>query len=246
MFRYLVNKFIKLDYVKDLYKEKYDELKQTHNFWAKVLEYLKITYSVNSLENIPDKGPVIIVSNHPFGLLDGLIISSIVSNIRNDYRILINQEITQIDLIKKYLLPIKFSEITEDIKNNIKSKKNAIKFVNDGGLLILFPSGEVATSKFIFDEPKERDWKPLVGSIIKKTECKIIPVYFKGKNSFLFQAVGFVSNPLRRVLFIRELLNKSKNNFSIKIGKSINSKKFIDWNNSRVADYLKKKVLELN
>ena len=139
MFRYLVNKFIKLDYVKDLYKEKYDELKQTHNFWAKVLEYLKITYSVNSLENIPDKGPVIIVSNHPFGLLDGLIISSIVSNIRNDYRILINQEITQIDLIKKYLLPIKFSEITEDIKNNIKSKKNAIKFVNDGGLLILFP-----------------------------------------------------------------------------------------------------------
>ena len=70
MFRYLVNKFIKLDYVKDLYKEKYDELKQTHNFWAKVLEYLKITYSVNSLENIPDKGQVIIVSNHPFGLLD--------------------------------------------------------------------------------------------------------------------------------------------------------------------------------
>ena len=96
---------------------------------------------------------MIIVSNHPFGLLDGLIISSIVSNIRTDYKILINEEITQIDLIKKYLLPIKFSEITEDIKGNIKSKKNAIKFVNDGGLLILFPSGEVATSKFIFENP---------------------------------------------------------------------------------------------
>ena len=99
-------------------------------------------------------------------------------------------------------------------------------------MLILFPSGEVATSKFIFDEPKERNWKPLVGSIIKKTECKIIPVYFKGKNSFLFQAIGFLSDPLRRLLFIRELLNKSKNNFSLTIGKSINSKKFIDWNNS--------------
>ena len=246
MFRYLVNEFVKINYIKKLYKEKYDELKETHNFWAKVLEYFSITYSVNYIEDIPNKGSVIIVSNHPFGLLDGLIISSIVSNIRTDYKILINEEITQIDLIKKYLLPIKFSEITEDIKGNIKSKKNAIKFVNDGGLLILFPSGEVATSKFIFDQPKERDWKPLVGSIVKKTECKIIPVNFRGKNSFLFQTVGFLSDKLRRVLFVRELLNKSNNNFSLTIGKNINSKKFIDWNNSRVADYLKKKVLELN
>ena len=246
MFRYLVNEFVKINYIKKLYNQKYDELKQTHNFWAKVLEYFRITYSVNYIGDIPNKGSVIIVSNHPFGLLDGLIMSSIVSNIRTDYKILINEEITQIDLIKKYLLPIKFSEITEDIKGNIKSKKNAIKFVNDGGLLILFPSGEVATSKFIFDQPKERDWKPLVGSIVKKTKCKIIPVNFRGKNSFLFQTVGFLSDKLRRVLFVRELLNKSNNNFSLTIGKNINSKKFIDWNNSRVADYLKKKVLELN
>jgi putative hemolysin len=246
MFGYLVNEFVKINYIKKLYKEKYDELKETRNFWAKVLEYFNITFSVNYIGDIPNKGSVIIVSNHPYGLLDGLIISSIVSNIRTDYKILINEEITQIDLIKKYLLPIKFSEITEDIKGNIKSKKNAIKFVNDGGLLILFPSGEVATSKFIFDQPKERDWKPLVGSIVKKTECKIIPVNFRGKNSFLFQTVGFLSDKLRRVLFVRELLNKSNNNFSLTIGKNINSKKFIDWNNSRVADYLKKKVLELN
>jgi putative hemolysin len=246
MFGYLVNEFVKINYIKKLYKEKYDELKETRNFWAKVLEYFNITFSVNYIGDIPNKGSVIIVSNHPFGLLDGLIMSSIVSNIRTDYKILINEEITQIDLIKKYLLPIKFSEITEDIKGNIKSKKNAIKFVNDGGLLILFPSGEVATSKFIFDQPKERDWKPLVGSIVKKTECKIIPVNFRGKNSFLFQTVGFLSDKLRRVLFVRELLNKSNNNFSLTIGKNINSKKFIDWNNSRVADYLKKKVLELN
>jgi len=246
MFGYLVNEFVKINYIKKLYKEKYDELKETRNFWAKVLEYFNITFSVNYIGDIPNKGSVIIVSNHPYGLLDGLIISSIVSNIRTDYKILINEEITQIDLIKKYLLPIKFSEITEDIKGNIKSKKNAIKFVNDGGLLVLFPSGEVATSKFIFDQPKERDWKPLVGSIVKKTECKIIPVNFRGKNSFLFQTVGFLSDKLRRVLFVRELLNKSNNNFSLTIGKNINSKKFIDWNNSRVADYLKKKVLELN
>ena len=160
MFSYFVKKISKIDHIKDLYKKNYDELKRTDNFWTKIIEYLNIKYTVNSLENIPSKGPVIVVCNHPFGLLDGLIVAAIIANIRKDYKILINEEITQIDLIEKYLIPIKFSEIIDDIKKNIKSKKSAINFINNGGSLILFPSGEVATSSFIFDKPKERKWKP--------------------------------------------------------------------------------------
>lgn len=246
MLSYFVKKISKIDHIKDLYNKNYDELKKTHNFWAKVIEYFNIKYTVKSVENIPSEGPVIIVCNHPFGLLDGLIISAIIANIRKDYKILINEEITQIDLIEKYLLPIKFSEIIGDVKENIKSKKRAINYVNDGGLLILFPSGEVATSRFIFDEPKERQWKPLVGSIIKKTECKIVPIYFKGKNSLLFQTVGFFNDQLRRLLFIRELLNKKNNNYYLIVGSCIDSKKFKYWNNTAIADYLKDQVLKLN
>jgi len=246
MLSYFVKKISKIDYIKDLYRKNYDELKRTHNFWAKVIEYFNIKYTVKSIENIPREGPVIIVCNHPFGLLDGLIISALIANIRQDYKILINEEITQIDLIEKYLLPIKFSEIIGDVKENIKSKKRAINYINDGGLLILFPSGEVATSRFIFDEPKERQWKPLVGSIIKKTECKIVPIYFKGKNSLLFQTVGFFNDQLRRLLFIRELLNKKNSNYYLKVGSCIDSKKFKYWNNTAVADYLKDQVLKLN
>ena len=246
MLSYFVKKISKIDYIKDLYKKNYDELKRTDNFWAKTIEYLNIKYTVNSLENIPSKGSVIIVCNHPFGLLDGLIVAAIIAKIRKDYKILINEEITQIDLIEKYLLPIKFSGITGDIKQNIKSKKSAINLINDGGSLILFPSGEVATSKFIFDKPKERNWKPLVGSIIKKTECKIIPIHFKGKNSLLFQTVGFLSDQLRRILFIRELLNKKNNNYFLKVGNCIDSKKFKYWNSNAIADYLKNQVLKLN
>ena len=246
MLSYFVKKISKIDYIKDLYKKNYDELKRTDNFWAKTIEYLNIKYTVNSSENIPSKGPVIIVCNHPFGLLDGLIVAAIIAKIRKDYKILINEEITHIDLIEKYLLPIKFSGITGDIKQNIKSKKSAINLINDGGSLILFPSGEVATSKFIFDKPKERNWKPLVGSIIKKTECKIIPIYFKGKNSLLFQTVGFLSDQLRRLLFIRELLNKKNQTFKLSIGKKISSLQNERLNNRQIVDKLRSIVVNIN
>ena len=88
---------------------------------------------------------------------------------------------------------------------------------------------QTVNQRDVFDKPKERNWKPLVGSIIKKTECKIIPIYFKGKNSLLFQIVGFLSDQLRRLLFIRELLNKKNNNYFLKVGNCIDSNKFKYW-----------------
>ncbi|NQW07324.1 MAG: lysophospholipid acyltransferase family protein [Candidatus Pelagibacter sp.] len=246
MIRYLTNKITKFDKIKKLYENNYNDLENSNNFWQKVLEYLNIKYFPRYLEKFPSKKPIIIVANHPFGLLDGLIISSIITNLRSDYKILINDEITQIDLIRDYLLPIKFSAAKKDIKKNIQTKRNAIKHVNNGGVLIAFPSGEVATSNYIFDKAVERNWKPLIGSIIKKTNCKIFPVYFHGNNSLFFQIIGFFSESLRRLLFVRELLNKRHNIFFLTIGKSIKSEKFNKWNNANIAEYLKKKVLNLN
>ena len=85
MLSYFVKKISKIDHIKDLYKKNYNELKRTDNFWAKIIEYFNIKYTVKSIENIQNEGPVIIVCNHPFGLLDGLIIASIIAKIRKDY-----------------------------------------------------------------------------------------------------------------------------------------------------------------
>ena len=245
MLKSFVNRITKIDDLKTLYRDNYEELKKTKNFWQKTLDYFNISYSAKDINNIPEEGSTIVVANHPFGLLDGLIITSIVSNIRSDYKILINEEISQIDLIKEYLLPIKFSEITSDIKKNVLSKKNAVNHVNDGGILITFPSGEVATSKYIFDDTKERNWKPLIGSIIKKTNCEIIPVRFFGKNSITFQTIGFINNNLRRAFFIRELFNKKGKVFNLSIGNSIQSKSLNDLNNLQISNKLRKIVFNL-
>jgi putative hemolysin len=242
----ILEKISKIDEIKSLYKINYKELKQSNNFWKKTLDILKINYIAENVDNIPKAGSSIIVANHPFGLLDGLIICSIICDIRKDYKILINDEVSQIDQIREYLLPIKFSKLTEDIKKNIISKKKAIEHVNSNGILITFPSGEVATSSLIFNEANERRWKPLIGSIINKTNAAIIPVRFFGKNSLFFQTIGFVNNNLRRILFIRELLNKKNQTFKLSIGKKISSLNEERLNNRQIVDKLRSIVLNIN
>ncbi|MBD1142694.1 1-acyl-sn-glycerol-3-phosphate acyltransferase [Pelagibacterales bacterium SAG-MED35] len=242
----ILEKISKIDEIKSLYKVNYKELKQSNNFWKKTLDILKINYIAENIDNIPKAGSSIIVANHPFGLLDGLIICSIICDVRKDYKILINDEVSQIDQIKEYLLPIKFSTLTEDIKKNIISKKKAIEHVNSNGILITFPSGEVATSSLIFNEANERRWKPLIGSIINKTNAAIIPVRFFGKNSLFFQTIGFVNNNLRRILFIRELLNKKNQTFKLSIGKKISSLNEERLNNRQIVDKLRSIVLNIN
>ena len=242
----ILEKISKIDEIKSIYKVNYEELKQSKNFWKKTLDIFNINYIAENVDNIPKAGSSIIVANHPFGLLDGLIICSIICDVRKDYKILINDEVSQIDQIREYLLPIKFSKLTEDIKKNIISKKKAIEHVNSNGILITFPSGEVATSSLIFNEANERRWKPLIGSIINKTNAAIIPVRFFGKNSLFFQTIGFVNNNLRRILFIRELLNKKNQTFKLSIGKKISSLNEERLNNRQIVDKLRSIVLNIN
>lgn len=242
----IINKISKIEEIKSLYEINYDDLKKSSNFWKKTLDILNIDYYAENITNIPKKGSAIIVANHPFGLLDGLIICSIICDIRKDYKILINAEVSQVDQIREYLLPIKFSKVKADIKKNIITKKKAIEHLNSGGILITFPSGEVATSSFIFNEVGEREWKPMIGSIINKTHADIVPVRFFGKNSLFFHTIGFINNNLRRMLFIRELINKQNKKFNISIGAKIISLQKEKLSNKQIVDKLRSIVLKIN
>jgi|TARA_B100002052_G_scaffold220546_1_gene202486 putative hemolysin len=242
----IINKISKVDEIKSLYKINYEDLKESSNFWKKTLDILNIDYYAENITNIPKTGSAIVVANHPFGLLDGLIICSIICDIRKDYKILINEEVSQIDQIREYLLPIKFSSVTADIKKNIITKKKAIEHLNSNGILITFPSGEVATSSLIFNEANEREWKPLIGSIINKTKADIVPVRFFGKNSLFFHTIGFINNNLRRVLFIRELFNKKNKKFNLSIGKRITLLQKEKLSNRQIVEKLRSIVLNIN
>jgi putative hemolysin len=243
--RSLIESIFKFKKIRKIYKDNYNDPDFNKNFWAKALKILNISHKVDGKINIPSSGPCLIICNHPFGIADGLIISALVAEVREDYKILINEELAEVDHIRKYLLPLSFTK-TKDAKiSNINSKNKAITHLKNNGLLITFPSGEVATSKFIFDKAKERQWKPLVASIYKQSPCKIVPVFFSGQNSLFFQLIGFINNNLRRVLFIQELLNKKKKTIRLTIGEPFEIIEFTHESNLQLADRMRKKVLSL-
>lgn len=231
-------------YLKKLYQKNYNNSELRNNFWNKTLELFNIKYSILYTEKIPETGPVIIVCNHPFGLVDGLIIADTISKKRRDYRILINDEISQVDLIRPYLFPLKLDEKRESVKFNLKSKNDAIQHVQSGGALIIFPSGEVATKEKIFGEAIEKKWQSILGAIIRKTEATICPVYFKGENSFLFHLLGIIHYPLRRILFARELINKKNKFFKAVCLPTHHSSQFIGKGNSEISMELREYTLK--
>ena len=243
--RSLIKSIFKFEKIRKIYKDNYNDPDFNINFWAKALKILNINYEVDGKVNIPSSGPCLIICNHPFGIVDGLIISALVAEVREDYKILINEELAEVNHIKKYLFPLSFKKTKGAKISNINSKNKAIKHLKNNGLLITFPSGEVATSKFIFDTAKEREWKPLVASIYKKSPCEITPVFFSGQNSLFFQFVGFINNNLRRILFVQELLNKKNKTINLTIGKSFKIMEFIKDNNFYLAERMRKKVLSL-
>ena len=241
----IIEKLFGFSYLKQLYKRNYSNPELQNNFWKKTLEILKIEHSLKDAERIPKQGPCIIVSNHPFGILDGLIICSEVAKLRRDYRILINEELSAIDHIRDYLFPLRLDMSKDAAKINIKSKNDTIEFINKGGLVIIFPSGEVATSERLFKKAVEKEWKPLIGSIVRKVNCKILPVYCRGQNSFLFQLTGIINYKLRRILFARELINKSNKKFYAECGELLDSQLFHKMNNSEIAESLRSETLKI-
>lgn len=245
LFRPIIEKIFGFSFLKQLYKKNYSEPELNNNFWKRCLEILNIEHTLKNAERIPKQGPCIIVSNHPFGILDGLIICSEVAQLRKDYRILINEELTAIDHIRENLFPLRLDTSKDAAKINIKSKNNAIEFINKGGLVIIFPSGEVATSEKFFKKAIEKEWKPIIGSILRKVNCKILPIYFHGQNSFLFQITGILNYKLRRILFARELINKSNKKYNAECGKILDSQFFSKLENSQIAKNLRFETLKI-
>ena len=160
--------------------------------------------------SIPAKGPLIMIANHPFGIIDGLIMCSLASKVRSDFKILTHETLQFLPELEKYILPIDFSENKkkETIKNNIKTTQEARKHLLNNGLLIIFPSGSVSISKDFKSAAEDDEWKQFTAKILKQTKSDILPIYFDGKNGLLFHV--FASKLKNQTLKYSSYIHETK------------------------------------
>lgn len=189
-------------------------------FAGKLLERLNIrcNYIPKELNNIPKEGPFIIVSNHPFGAIDGIMMLNIIGAVRPDLKILTNFLLSYIPNLSSTFFPVNPFTNNPGLRSSFSGLKMATAHLNDGGALGLFPSGEVSSNANKERIVKDIEWQPSIIKLIQRAGVPVIPIFFEGQNSALFHFLGKIHPLLRTVRLPHELSNKKNKDITLRIG----------------------------
>lgn len=208
-------------YLRWLYEDYRDHPPVGETFWDSAIRRLElnVTYDAAKLATWPKTGPLVVVCNHPYGVLDGLISCHIVAKARMDFRILTNAVLYRAEEVRPFLLPIDFSDTKEALKTNLESRAEAKAHLTGGGCLIIFPAGGVATTPTIWDRRAvDAPWKTFAARMISQARAPVAPLYFAGQNSRLFQVVSHISMTLRLSLLFKEVHDRIGSEVRARIG----------------------------
>ncbi len=170
---------------------------------------LTVEHDPARLAAIPRSGPLVVVANHPFGVVDGCVLAALIGRVRADYRVVAHGLLSRAPEAAARLLPIDFSREPGAVARNVEVRRRAIDWLRQGHVIIVFPAGCVSTAPKPFartavDEP----WKPFTARLIQGAEAPVLPVRFAGQNSRLFQIASHMSETLRMALLFNEVKNK--------------------------------------
>lgn len=229
--------------IKRLYLDYVDENRPDSFFWRDALERLKITLHLTKEDRseIPATGSLLIIANHPFGVIDGVALCAMVSEVRNDYRILTHRVLRQAPAVMNNILPIDFDEDEKALRNNLQTRKDAVTHLKKGGAVIIFPAGAISLAPKLVDKAVDTDWKKFVAKMAAVPDTTIIPFYFEGKNSVLFQIARRISQTLGYSLMFREIKKRIGTKLPVIMRKPILSDELAQFNDrGKVTDHLRR------
>ncbi len=197
----------------------------------RLLDHLNVTYKVcdSDLRHIPKTGPVVIVANHPFGLLEGAVLHNLIHGVRPDVRFLANSLVTVIPELRDLVIPIDPFGAKESRGTNGVGLKRAVDWLTSGGVLVIFPAGEVSHFQWKDRCSTDSQWHPAAIRLVELAArtgipASVVPIYIGGSNSTLFHVAGMVHPKLRTALLPHELLNKRNETVDVRIGSPV------EWN----------------
>ncbi len=168
---------------------------------------IDIRTTQDQISRIPATGPVIIVANHPHGMVDGMVLAAMLSRVRQDYRILVRSILTGIDdMAASFLISVPFPHEDDAQQKGIAMRTAAMETLEAGGVIALFPSGVVATSETMMGPAVEAEWNVFTAKMIRRSGATVVPVYFPGQNSRLYQIANRLSPALRQSLLLHEIV----------------------------------------
>lgn len=216
--------------------------------WGKALELMDIGISINGIqiEDLPKEGPLIFIANHPFGVVDGLIMGKIAAETREQFSILANAVLGGQDpRIEHNLLPVDFAETKEASMVNIATRRTAIEKLANGEAVVVFPGGGIATAPKMFGKAEELEWKNFTAQMIQRSKATVVPIFFHGQNSPLFHLASKMGPTFRLGLALREVKRTIGKTVHLTIGAPITSEKLNKTKRQEMMEMLKEITLGL-
>ena len=231
--------------------EGYDEdVSAGRDFWSVIVERygLDLQIAGGSLQNLPQDGPLVVVANHPYGILDGLMLGHILQERRGDFRILANRVFRKASDLDRVILPISFDETREAVQTNIETRREALRYLGEGGCIGVFPGGTVSTAARPFSHPMDPGWRGFTARMIAKSGATVVPVFFDGTTSRLFQLASHLHQTLRMGLLLKEFHARVDGPVRVVIGAPIPAEalRARAGDTKAMMDFLRKATYELS
>ncbi|TVM36507.1 lysophospholipid acyltransferase family protein [Oceanidesulfovibrio marinus] len=221
-----LERLIGLDKLNEIHRNS-AALKPDEEFMSRVLESMGAAYTVpdSDMLRIPKKGPVVVVANHPFGAIEGVILGAMLKRAREDVKIMGNYLLGLIPELQDMIITVDNFGSADSLKKNIRPLKESIRWLRGDHVLAIFPSGEVSHLDLHKRRIMDPAWNRTVGRIIHRTEAPVLPVFFPGANSPIFHVAGLINPRLRTALLPRQFIKRKGGTFPVRIGNLIPYKK---------------------
>lgn len=228
----------------------YDKIHTRHglDFIEDLFNLMDVSVEVDpeDLRKIPRNGAFITVSNHPFGMMDGLVLLKLIASQRPDFKVMANFLLQYVPQLKEYFISVNPLENHPGAYSNLKGMKQALEHVANGHPLGIFPAGEVSTFQPKTRTISDRAWQKPALKLIQKAGVPVVPVYFQGTNSPLFHLVGLLHPALRTVALPSEMIRKTHTRLKVRIGTPITVKELqLVPGTERLGRYLRARTYSL-
>ena len=235
-----IEKLFSLKTLNETYRGIRQRIPEQEFFDASLAE-MDVQYEVSErdLKRIPPDGPLLVIANHPFGGIEGLILGSLLTSVRRDVKLLGNYLLHNIPEIRPNLISVDPFGGSDAPRANFGGLKECMRLLKAGGVLITFPSGEVSSLHLNQRKVTDPVWTPHIAALVKRTQANVLPIFFNGRNSSFFQLMGLVHPRLRTALLAHEMFKKRGSTLPLQIGNPISYRKLQKMEDAEMTQYLR-------
>lgn len=216
------------------------------DFADKALQQLGVTCRLDphGQSRIPTSGSCILIANHPYGGIEGLAMIDLLHKVRPDFKIMANFMLERIPQLQSHLISV---DPFSSTNRNLVPLRQSLNWLQQGGLLVIFPAGEVSSRQAPGQDVTDPPWNSTLPRLARMSKAPVLPVFFPGENGRIFQWAGLVHPRLRTILLPWMQLNKRGKTLDIKVGNLLPRKKIAEFTHDQcLSDYLRLRTYALN